>query len=340
MIRRNSKNYRTLGFQRLEDRTLMAGNVTVAVQNAALVVTGDNSNNAIVITQSGSGKYTVAPGDSNTTINGKLAAQTFSGVTGDFNINLKAGADSMQIGNAAAFGKTASLTNIPGNLNINLTTSKAVVDLVWAKVGKAAAITGGTGSFVQFYGAQIGTDCNISLGGLGGYGGYSDILRMENNTTVGRDLNITINQTDTGLGAAVNLLDGFVGRNVTITGGHGDDTVAVANFTIDGALKIQTGAGADHVALGESFDAVGNLQHQTGTYATSISVDLGAGDDQLRLYNVSTHQASYLGGDGYDYLYNDGTSALFGSISGFELLPHVVTSKTALTQPTTFALKA
>ncbi len=70
---------RTLSFQPLEDRSLMAGNVTAAVQNHALVINGDNQGNAIEIQQVGDGQFKIFAIDGSTKINDQTTAQTFSG---------------------------------------------------------------------------------------------------------------------------------------------------------------------------------------------------------------------------------------------------------------------
>lgn len=108
---------RTLSFQPLEDRSLMAGNVTAAVQNHALVINGDNQGNAIEIQQVGDGQFKIFAIDGSTKINDQTTAQTFSGVTGDFKINLKGGSDTLSIDNAA---HAVPVMTLPGNLNVDL----------------------------------------------------------------------------------------------------------------------------------------------------------------------------------------------------------------------------
>ncbi len=78
MTSRKMKTSRKLSFQTLEDRSLMAGNVTAAVQNhAALVVTGDNQDNAIEIQQVGDGQFKILVIDGTTKINGQTTATFF-----------------------------------------------------------------------------------------------------------------------------------------------------------------------------------------------------------------------------------------------------------------------
>src|SRR5262249_4095162 len=111
MTSRKNNLGRKLAFQPLENRQLMTGNVSVSVQNHALVINGDNNDNQIRIEQVGNGQYTISSSYS-TTINGQSTPQTFSGVTGDFKIDLKGGEDLLSIGNQA------SATTVPGNVSI------------------------------------------------------------------------------------------------------------------------------------------------------------------------------------------------------------------------------
>ena len=71
MKSRKFNSHRTLRFQQLEDRMLMAGNVTAAVKNGALNLTGDNSANQIQITQAGPNSYTLHSMDGTTKIRAK-----------------------------------------------------------------------------------------------------------------------------------------------------------------------------------------------------------------------------------------------------------------------------
>ncbi len=59
-----------LRLESLEGRAMMTGNVTADVVNGKLEIDGDAAANTIVITQIGSGEYTIA-GDATTTVNGE-----------------------------------------------------------------------------------------------------------------------------------------------------------------------------------------------------------------------------------------------------------------------------
>src|SRR5262245_10362854 len=82
----------------LESRTLLAGNVSVAFDATtnALLITGDQKNNNVAITEDASGKLTLT--GTNTTINGLTSPFDLTGFlnsnanfNGDINVSLGAG---------------------------------------------------------------------------------------------------------------------------------------------------------------------------------------------------------------------------------------------------------
>ena len=78
--------------ENLENRQLMAGDVSVALTNGGdLVVRGDNAANEIVITSSPDSDAFWVEGIDGTTINGRSQRMLFDGVTDDIRINLRNG---------------------------------------------------------------------------------------------------------------------------------------------------------------------------------------------------------------------------------------------------------
>src|SRR5829696_1908038 len=100
-MQRNSKT-RRLAVETLENRSLLAGNLTVWVVDGSLVITGDDEANGLVIEQAGANAFrlrTNSLGGENTLINGSADTdQTFSGVINDINIALKGGPDQVDVG--------------------------------------------------------------------------------------------------------------------------------------------------------------------------------------------------------------------------------------------------
>ena len=109
----SGKRQRHLALERLETRSLLAGNVNVFVSGGTLFVRGDNADNLVLIQQTGDGEYTVTGLDyadadfadppfsaGPTSINGEFETQTFSSVRFDINVDLKKGDDGVGIGNS------------------------------------------------------------------------------------------------------------------------------------------------------------------------------------------------------------------------------------------------
>ncbi|HTQ38244.1 MAG TPA: hypothetical protein VMJ32_04415, partial [Pirellulales bacterium] len=339
-------------FQQLENRQMLsassAGNVTVALKNGSLTITGDNNSDAIEIEQVGAGQYKIFGTDGLTTINKQSTPQTFSGVTGDFNIDLKAGYDNVDFENAT-YGQPVTLpgnltmkdvgndvlninnTNIQGNVSISGGSGSRVIYFFGSSsAGGFSLNLGSGGTIAEFYNSTIGSstfnsgknDCNIKLGS-------KDNIVEFFNTKVERDLsaNISGNSGD----SSIFEVDGLtVGRNATLQMGSGDDHVSLNNFTIGEELKINTGAGNDTVVLGGiDTSVIGSKSLPTAVTADQIYVDLGKGNDTLQFGgNGSVHgggvianTATYLGNSGVDSVLNDSYSQLFGSFTGFEQMP-------------------
>ena len=315
MTNRKTSSRRTLTFQSLENRCLMAGNVTAAVQNHSLVINGDNNGNGITIRQTATGQFTVI--GSETTINGKTSPQTFSGITGDFKINLKGGDDVLVIDNAT---QSVPVLTLPGNLNVDLGSGSDVFYLQNANTMGGASVTGSSGSkVVEFDFSMIGSssfnagknDCNITLNA-------SSIVDM-NYARFNRDLAVKLSGNSSSI---ISISGGTVGRNLAIQGGNGADSVYVEEMFIQQKLQIQTGGGNDMVSLGEEsvYQNGAFLQNdrQYGMHADQVFVDLGSGDDDLHAFGVYGASASYLGGSGHDRLFHDGLGSGQETYSGFE----------------------
>lgn len=83
-------------FDRLEDRTVPAGNVTAKVAYGVLTITGDELANSISLVGSAGGKVTISAGNDGTTINGATAPITLKGFS-TVNIKLNDGNDTLNI---------------------------------------------------------------------------------------------------------------------------------------------------------------------------------------------------------------------------------------------------
>lgn len=101
-MRSRQPSFRSFSFERLEDRRLLAGNVTAQIIKGDLVIRGDDFDNGIAIT-AGSVAGTivvtgVSAGGAATNVNGTAnGAVTLSGFSDDFKIKMKGGNDTVTI---------------------------------------------------------------------------------------------------------------------------------------------------------------------------------------------------------------------------------------------------
>jgi hypothetical protein len=301
-------NSRKLSFQPLEDRQLMAANVTGAVSNHSLTLTGDSSSDLIEITQVANNQFKVS-GDNGTLINGK-ASQTFNNVTGNISVVFKSGFNAVTVGQEN-FPNPETYTTLPGSLNVAFGNGVGSFSAFYTSIGGNLTIAGGHNDYISLINSGVGRanvnggnhDCNITLGN------GSNTVKMQY-TTVERDLlihDIGSSSTDD-----IDLWGGNVGRNATLQTGVGNDMVQFNEMYIGKALNIQTGAGNDEVVLGEFLDTIhydptdnGVMPNtQWGVHADNIYADLGAGNDTLRTARVDG-LASYNGNTGTDNLFHD-----------------------------------
>jgi hypothetical protein len=118
----------------------IAGNVTAAVVNHGLTLTGDNGSNQIEISQVGANLFEVI-GENGTTVNGK-ANQTFS-ITGNISANFKAGDDGLSLDGTVSAGGYMTL---PGSLTVVLGDGNNGLVLQNTTVSGNLSVTGGSGA--------------------------------------------------------------------------------------------------------------------------------------------------------------------------------------------------
>jgi hypothetical protein len=307
MTSRKVNSSRKLSFQALENRMLMAANITSSVHNGALTLTGDKHDDSIQVTQPASSPNTfVVQGLNGTKIDGKTS-KTFTKITGDFTVNFKAGNDTLTFGTSDANGDATSYMSLPRNLTVNLGDGDNNLNMYGASVNGQVSLTGGSGNdtFIfsedNFGASNVNSgnnDCNIKLGA----GGNAILMYY---TSVKRDLSITADQES----SEVLYVDGVnVGRNLTILTGKGDDLIQMDETNIGATLNVQTGSGEDNVTLGGwNPETVQGAPPAEGIYADQVYVDLGAEEDTLQIggsnNNVgggvyANHGIIYFGGDG------------------------------------------
>jgi hypothetical protein len=224
-----------LGFDLLEQRELLAGDVTVAVSGAGdLQVTGDAAGNGIAIYRGQqAGQFVVARTDGSTLINGSTAPFVATGVTHDFNIDLGDGNNLLNMFNDV----------VPNDLIIGsvINTGNNIDNLSNVRVGGVLTVSGGDGN---------------------------DQLNMFGVTVAGA---VAVNQgngNDAFRSSISNLQS-----TLTVTMGNGHDVVQTFGTVVGGATQVTLGNGDnDHVDLGFSrFKSSVNVNLGTGD-RNSLSV--------------------------------------------------------------------
>lgn len=247
-----SRQTKRLAVERLENRELMAGNVTAAVQGGFLVVTGDTADNGVTIDYiQASNSYqvigTTPSGGTATTINSldtsvPANAQVFTGVTKGLKITLNAGNDNLVFGAA-----TSSTFVVVGTVQIDAGLGNDTV-----AIGRNGNAAGGA--------SPIENEFNVSKSMEIKLGGGNDTLDITNTTvgnalTIHADVNsplqvnadgadtIRFPTTFTPAGGTLQNFPVTVGGKTTILLGGGVDSLNMLNFTSHGGMLIGDAAG-------------------------------------------------------------------------------------------------
>jgi hypothetical protein len=211
----NRQQKKGRSFERLETRTLMAGNVTAAVVDGNLTITGDSSSNVIALHQIGdTGQWRIT-GGIKTSINGKLNSMVTESVTGDITIDLNSGNDRLTVQDGY----------IPGSLTVKMGDGNDAAALANLEIGNYLHFEGNNGNDVLGVRNVAVADPTFSY--------YSSIDMGDGNDTT------RVN----------NLSD----QNLSLTTGSGVDHLKMANSTFLGGptegLHIQSGGGGDVTRL-------------------------------------------------------------------------------------------
>ncbi len=289
-----------LQFQKLESRLLLAGDVTVFIDNINLVVIGDSADNQIQIVGNRFGGATVI-GLEDTTINGG-DTQFVSPLPGLRNatIQLGGGGDSLEVANAR-FSNGVNIFSGAGNddllvrnssigsLNIQSGNGDDLleIDSVWA-INSSVINTQGGDDVIAIYSHAVGGDVSL-FGGAG-----EDVLVADNLGMFGQ---LTV---ETGAQADQVLFTGdtFIGRDSQLNLGDGNDFLGI---------------------LPEQNSGTSQIQRFT-------SIDAGSGDDNVALDAAvsTTFGAEITGSDGNDGYNNSGEGLSDSDVTAFEILEYDV----------------
>jgi hypothetical protein len=332
--------HRRMLVEKLERRSMLAGNVTVFESGGSLFVRGDNADNAVLIQQTGDDEYTITgldfaeSGDlpdppfsgGPTTLNGGVDFIVLSGITGDINVDLRKGDDVLGIGNTIedlatlaaecgfgfGFGSASGSASFPSQVEPEITGDRFIVP-------RNLIVNTNDGSDGVFIVADVRRNAIINTGnGFDAVAIGATVPDHEEHSVIGDDLVIsTGNQDDvvcihglfiqdqvvidTAAGNDDVTAEGWDARGVTIVTGNGNDLVDLFSFDLDNQLVVNTGAGNDDVFL-EDFSAGQGNGPNGQRFAGYVTVVTGNGNDDVELIEFDANGVTINTGAG-----NDGT---------------------------------
>ena len=250
------------GFEGLEERLLLAGNVTSVLAAGVLVLDGDGSANQVQLTVASNGQLT-ATGLSGTTIDG-VASKSF-GIVNTLTVNGGVGDDTFSLNSTVAtFTNDVTIDGGIGNDTISVT----------GQYGADLVLDGGTGlDTISVSKAIVAVDINIDSGG------ENDKVTLSG-STAGRDVVI-----QSGLGNDSVTVGGMaVLRDLSLTDTGGNNALRIVNSTSRGDTLIVLDAGNDSLTVNGLTVGV-----RAGITALGlISIDCGDGNNLLSMSNVKT----------------------------------------------------
>jgi hypothetical protein len=232
---------RTLKFESLENRRMMAGNVQVYFHGNDLCIVGDSAANGVEVRQASPGVYKVDGfvwGGDFTKVNGMSNGEvTAKGVAHDVVIALQGGGDDLEFG----IGDQNKIT-VPNNLLISTGNGNETINIRDVAVGAELGIATGSGQDnVYIQGCTVGT--NLVVGDAVGKvnSNASDNITILS-TSVKNELAIS-----TGLGNDSVNIDSCAANSIYAELGAGNDSFHMTNtkaprsgFVVDGGSGYDT----------------------------------------------------------------------------------------------------
>jgi hypothetical protein len=275
---------RALRVEFLEQRAMLAGNVNVFVEGGNLIVRGDNQDNLVLIEQVGDGEYAVTgfdfadsglPGVQTgpTRINGEANGTVIvEGVTGDVNVDLRRGNDGLGIGNSVD-----DLLALADECGFGLGIGGG---------GEEPPPENGEAIVLQ---QQVDGRFFVPRNLIVNTGDGNDGIAISADVEGAAIINTGNGSDAVAYGSAFELeSDLFVGTDLVVLTGSGNDNVCALFVEVQGLINVQTGGGNDIVDL-EEFDAgavlvisgAGNDTVDINEFDTdrTVVVDTGAGND-------------------------------------------------------------
>jgi hypothetical protein len=298
---------RRLAAESLENRALLAGNITAVVDGGVLRLTGDGASNGVRIRQSGDNLEVVGTllAGTATTINGD-ATFTASGVTNGLVATLGNGNDVIRLAN------DNGPVTIAGTIVVSTGNGN---DRVTGSLKNNASEVFHLGPGADRISLNNSTLGNLAINGdplLNANGSSDEVLLTRVRTSGAAAIR-------TGGGSDRVEIDGASSfpLSLTIATGDGSDQIEIEGTTdvpvqVGNALTIETGRGNDEVRLRDvnvngvltivNLDGESKVELERVKATDGLFAWLGAGDDELRIRNSSSARAGLVGGLGSDTL--------------------------------------
>ena len=301
-----------LHVEKLESRSLLAGDISVHIGRDNLFVVGDNAANQVAVMQLAAGTYAVV-GFNGTTVEGEADPFVVEGITGKIDIDLKRGNDLVGVGNdpaslialAQIFGFGSELGDageLQSDLEDLLAQAAAPERLF---VPRDLAIRTGDGRDGVGVIGDIGGRVHANLGE--GNNTLAVVNSLIENDLIARagkghddlfvDTTVVAQTLDVNLGEGENIVDfwnSFVGHSAVVITGRHADIIDFADSVVEHNLTIRTGAGSDevfaHAHDGDGIGVGGNLEIVTGSQEDYVELE------GLVLGNVTVNTGEH--GDG------------------------------------------
>jgi hypothetical protein len=310
LSKRSARRARRLGFQPLEQRALLAGDVAAWVSRGTLFIRGNGAGNGVQIgsffDEEEQQDVFVVSGffheGGETTINGQESDE-FRGVQ-NIDVNLKGGNDTLLMTNdderlflclGEAFGSNGELAFDAGVL----TNGVGDEDTIHVP-GSVVIATGDGEDEVGVGNVHIGVDLVISTGRHNDRVGLCEVH-------AGDDIALATGDGDDDLGVALAHAEDAV----TIETGKGHSAVGVVDVNA-GVLTILGGTGRDFIIIEEAHAARDMVIKTAGndddvvvcdTNANNLIIDMGAGHDDVHVGHVRVlNDVVIATGSGHDFV--------------------------------------
>lgn len=291
-----------LGVESLEDRRLLAGNITATFIGGNLVLRGDAADNAVIVSQTAANKISVlgkSDSGSATTINGLAGPVIFTGTLNSIDADLAGGNDQFLVGNNSAdanklndeilFGRAGSFSGLASartivNNNIIVRGGDGFDSIaILADVGGGIFVNLGANN------DGVGVQGSVVKGSIvleGGAGDPSTFLVR--NTAVTNQIVVNGSQ-----GANRVVVGASSAAGVTINTGEANDAIEVSSSNVVNSVIVNALGGNDSTLISGSVIG-GSLRANSGVGDDSVTIDnnsvrfdvsiiTGAGNDTVQV---------------------------------------------------------